>query len=164
MSEEQGRELTRRESLNQSRSETKAVRRRRVLKDRIQAVGFLLLVIVLPLAIFVIIPSSMGAYDRTHHRTMECTVEKIYSESTSTRSGKGIGASGRHIIFKTSDCRGHLILEKGVYWDNVKELTKSLKPGRYRITVGEAEWNLTPFYRVFKVSPTIQKYEYLSRN
>lgn len=164
MSEEDSKELTRRESLAQSRSEAKRVRRRKVLKDRIQAVGILLLVIVLPLAIFVIIPYSMGAYDRTHHHTMECEVKDIYSESTSTRSGKGIGASGRHIVFATENCRGHLILEKGVYWDNVTELTESLKPGRYRIIVGESEWTIAPFYRIFKLAPTIQKYEYLGKD
>lgn len=163
MSEEQGEELTRRESLARSRSEAKTVKRKKVLKDRIQAVGILLLVIVLPLAIFLIIPTSMGAYDRTHHHTMECTVKDIYSESTRTGGLKGGGASGRHIIFDTENCRGHLILQKGVYWDNVDRLTKSLKTGRYKITVGESEWKLAPLYRLFKVVPTIQKYEYLGK-
>jgi len=163
MSEEEGTELTRRESLARSRSEAKTVKRKKVLKDRLQALGILFLIFVLPLAIFVIIPSSMGAYDKTHHRTMECEVKDIYSESTRTGSAKGAGASGRHIIFDTKNCRGHLILQKGVYWDNVDELVKSLKPGRYKITVGESEWKLAPLYKILKVVPTIQEYKYLGK-
>jgi len=163
MSEEQPEELTRRESLSNERSEARAVKRKRVLRNRLQAFGILFLVFVLPISIFAIVPFSMGVYDRTHHITMECQVKKIYSESTSTRSGKGVGASGRHIVFATENCRGHLLLEKGVYWDNVDELTKSLKPGRYEITVGQSEWTLAPAYRIFRVSPAIQKYEYLGK-
>jgi len=144
-----------------SRVEQRRKRKRKLFWGRIQAVLIILLVIVLPTVFFGILPWVSGIYDRSHHHTIECEVEKVYWESTSTRSAKGIGASGRQIVFDTKDCRGHILLTEGVYSDNVKELAKSLKPGRYRFTVGDAEWAIAPYYKILKVAPTAQKYKYL---
>jgi len=149
-------EMSRTERLLASRKE-----RRRKRWSRLQGVLILLLVIVLPTAVFGVVPWAMGTYDSSHHHTIECSVTKVYAESTSTRSGRGVGASGRQIVFATSDCGGHILLTNGVYWDNVKELAASLKPGRYEFTVGDSEWKLAPIYKVFRVSPSAQKYSYL---
>lgn len=147
------------------RSQRRRKERRRVRWNRTQAISLLLLIFVLPILAFGVAPWAMGSYDSTHHRTIRCHVKDVYSESTSTRSGRGVGASSRQIIFDTSNCNGHLILQNGVYWDNVDELTDSLKTDRdYEFQVGDIEWNLaaTPIYTWTKLSPEVQSYRILS--
>jgi len=147
-----------------SRSEQRRKRKRKLFWGRVQAILVLSAVILLPLMVFVVGPLGMESYDSNHQLTIKCHVKDIYWERTSTHSGKGIGASSRQIVFDTTDCNGHLLLQDGVYWDNVEELTDSLKTDRnYEFRVGRIEWKLagTPIYTWTKLSPEAKSYRFL---
>lgn len=89
------------------------------------AVVVILVVIVLPVLAFFVVPISVLSYDESHQIVRNCAVERAVVEGASSKSLKGVGASGKQVVVHTSDC-GKILLQRGIKRQNAREVAKRL--------------------------------------
>lgn len=112
--------------------------------------------ILLFVALFLIGPSVLRAYDDAHPMTKTCQVTSANPETSSTVSRTGIGGSNQQIVIESGDC-GTLLLRMGVTEENRADLTAELTSGDdYHFIIGEGSWNIRGLLRILGVTPEVQ--------
>jgi len=118
----------------------------------------LVLFVVLPVLLLGVAPGVAEQYDRSHLMTVTCDVVDASPASTSSRSLRGIGATGVQVVIETSDC-GKLLLQKGVSDQNAASLATELSRGRtHEFQVGPVAWNTKAITGLMDVSPEAYSY------
>jgi len=122
------------------------------------AAVLLFIVVVLPILLFFVGPTLVGAYDAHHKTSLRCTVKSATVGSTSARSLKGAGSSSTYVDILTKEC-GTLLLEKGVNAQNGKKVAAGIRNGdEYIFQVGQGTYGLRTAFEIFKVFPDVQEY------
>jgi len=118
--------------------------------------------ILLFVAVFLIGPSVLRAYDDAHLITKTCQVTSANPETSSTVSRTGIGRSNQQIVIESADC-GTLLLRVGVTKENRADVAAELTSGDdYRFIIGEGSWNIRDLLRILRVTPEVQSFTVIS--
>lgn len=128
--------------------------RGRIARERIVALGIILLVFGLPIGLFVAGPTVLLTYDRAHPQTINCDVTAAKSVTSSSRTASGLGATDHQIELKTS-C-GLLLYTDGVTAQNSSRIAAEFSAGRYRFSVGEGSWSLREPLDALGFSPVVK--------
>jgi hypothetical protein len=118
--------------------------RRSKLRDRLVAVGILVLVVLVPVLVIFVGPVTLKAYDASHRTEVTCEVRSARTGAGSSRSVKGVGSSSNQVVIETSDC-GTLTLRWGVTADNKQSIADGFAPGTtWKLEVGAGSYQLHP--------------------
>jgi len=120
-------------------------RRRSKRRDRLVAIGILVLVVLVPVLVFFVGPITLKAYDASHRTVVACEVRSAHTGVGSSRSVNGAGSSSNQVVIETSDC-GTLTLRWGVTSENKESIADGFAAGTtWKFEVGAGSYKLHPF-------------------
>ncbi|WP_147281404.1 hypothetical protein [Curtobacterium sp. AG1037] len=146
------------------RSEERQAGDESVVRNRLVAVGLLVLVVLLPVLFLFVGPVTLKAYDAAHQEQVACDVVGAAGRTASSYSPRGVGSSNQQIYIETTDC-GLLVLRWGVTRDNIERLTSDLdRGGPTRFTVGAASYELRDTLKLVNQAVFVRDPERLSQS
>jgi hypothetical protein len=125
-------------------------------KAAIITVVWLLSVVVI-LSLFLFGPLALGAYDRSHPKTLTCEVSSAEATSVSVSSTSLSSTTIPQVDVTTTNC-GVLTIRHGVTDDNRDRVAASLKPGDWEFVVGAGSFDLRQLLGLLRVRPEIMSY------
>jgi hypothetical protein len=124
--------------------------RRSQRRDRLVAIGILVLVVLVPVLVIFVGPITLKAYDASHRVEVSCGVLSARTGAGSSHSVRGIGSSTNQVVIETSDC-GTLTLRWGVTRDNKEPIADGFAPGTtWKFDVGAGSYRLYPFLNTIR--------------
>ncbi|GAA1493546.1 hypothetical protein [Curtobacterium herbarum] len=120
-------------------------RRRSKRRDRLVAIGILVLVVLVPVLVIFVGPITLKAYDASHRTEVTCEVRSAHTGVGTSRSVNGVGSSSNQVVIVTSDC-GTLTLRWGVTSENKESIADGFAAGTtWKFEVGAGSYKLHPF-------------------
>lgn len=137
-------------------SRSEQVQRRRLSRRAISVIATVwVALMVAATLLFLVGPSVLNSYDKTHRVRLTCYVDSAEASSVSTRTGKGTGTNLPQVVFRTKDC-GTLLLQDGMTEARSKSIAARIKPdSSYTFSIGEGSVKTRWILGLFGGSPTV---------
>jgi len=133
-------------------------RRRSKRRDRLVAIGILVLVVLVPVLVIFVGPITLKAYDASHRTVVICEVRSAHTGVGSSRSVNGVGSSSNQVGIETSDC-GTLTLRWGVTADNKESIAQGFAAGTtWKFEVGAGSYQLHPFLNTIRQAVFVKEF------
>jgi hypothetical protein len=141
-----------------SKTDARTKPRRSKRRDRLVAIGILVLVVLVPVLVIFVGPITLKAYDASHRTEVSCEVRSAHTGVGSSRSVKGVGSSSNQVVIETSDC-GTLTLRWGVTADNKESIAEGFAAGTtWKFEVGAGSYQLHPFLNTIRQAVFVKEF------